>query len=172
MSSVHALLATKTDPSLVLRPGATEGGFPLTGDHDASPFHFIQSGSTRTLMPTFTSLQQERQYRKEHLVLVFRASHRAGLAEGIAGSYGHTHISDDFQVIVLPETPFNPTPSRSIRKQSPLLVCAFPTCTEWTRMEMWLKVPSPWIRVQLAFTRLYTKQGEEDPVIQEGQTRV
>ena len=58
---------------------------PTTTDHASSPFQHIQSGPTRTIMPTFTSPLGEQRYRKEHLVLIFRALHRAGLAEGVAG---------------------------------------------------------------------------------------
>jgi hypothetical protein len=36
-------------------------------------------------MPIFKSLEQEREYRKAHLALVFRALHREGMAEGVAG---------------------------------------------------------------------------------------
>ncbi|KAK4684500.1 hypothetical protein P7C73_g5677, partial [Tremellales sp. Uapishka_1] len=36
-------------------------------------------------MPAFSSDTEEQRYRKEHLVLVLRALHRAGLAEGVAG---------------------------------------------------------------------------------------
>jgi hypothetical protein len=64
---------------------ATTTAFPTTPDHASSPFNLIQAGKTRTLMPTFGSLEEERAYRKEHLALVFRALHRAGMAEGVAG---------------------------------------------------------------------------------------
>jgi hypothetical protein len=64
---------------------ATTIAFPTTPDHASSPFNLIQAGKTRTLMPTFGSLEDERAYRKEHLALVFRALHRAGMAEGVAG---------------------------------------------------------------------------------------
>jgi len=37
------------------------------------------------MLPVFSSLEEERKYRKEHLALVFRIFHRFKLAEGIAG---------------------------------------------------------------------------------------
>lgn len=59
--------------------------FPTTTHIASSPFAEVQSGPTRTDMPTFKSLEEERQYRKEHLALTFRVMHRQGLAEGVAG---------------------------------------------------------------------------------------
>ena len=59
--------------------------FPTNQDHALSPFRDIQSGPSRTLMPSFANAEEERRYRKEHLVLCFRALHRQGLAEGVTG---------------------------------------------------------------------------------------
>ena len=80
-----------TIATLALRPEAPSSRFPSTTNHDDSPFKDVQSGKTRTILPTFKTLQEERQYRKEHLVLTFRAMHRAGMAEGIAG---HCSVRD------------------------------------------------------------------------------
>jgi hypothetical protein len=83
--------ATTTSPTLQLRGSSSvqdspaTSGFPLTTDLKSSPFNDIQTGPTRTLLPTFWSLEEERVYRKEHLALVFRIIHRFKLAEGING---------------------------------------------------------------------------------------
>ncbi|ORY28976.1 class II aldolase/adducin N-terminal [Naematelia encephala] len=86
MTSVHTL-SSLAEASATAPPPATPTLtlFPTTQDHAQSKFKDIQSGPSRTLMPDFSSLEEERQYRKEHLVLVFRALHRQGLAEGVAG---------------------------------------------------------------------------------------
>jgi len=85
--------ATTTSPTLQLRGSASgnvgqspaTSGFPCTTDLTSSPFYDIQTGPSRTVLPTFASLEEERQYRKEHLALVFRIIHRFKLAEGING---------------------------------------------------------------------------------------
>ncbi|KAJ3782200.1 class II aldolase/adducin N-terminal [Lentinula aff. detonsa] len=59
-----------------------------------SSFANIQRGKTRTILPTFSSLEAERVYRKEHLALVFRILHRFGFAEGVAG---HCSVRDPVQ---------------------------------------------------------------------------
>lgn len=69
-----------TSPTLLYRQH-----FPHTQIHKDSPFADVQTGPTRTLLPTFTSAHAERQYKKEQLALVFRILHRFKLAEGIAG---------------------------------------------------------------------------------------
>jgi hypothetical protein len=71
------------NPKLV--PSPATAGFPCTTHIEASPFHDVQTGPTRTMLPVFDNLMEERQYRKEHLALVFRIMHRFKLAEGIAG---------------------------------------------------------------------------------------
>lgn len=81
-SAIHTLQDLVT---LRQTPQVTTQLFPVTQDLKQSPFTDVQSGRSRTLMPTFKSLEEERQYRKEHLVLTFRALHRMGLAEGVAG---------------------------------------------------------------------------------------
>lgn len=68
-----------------LLPSFATANFPCTTDIDASPLKDAQTGPTRTMMPVFNSLEEERRYRKEHLALVFRIFHRFKLAEGIAG---------------------------------------------------------------------------------------
>jgi len=68
-----------------LIPSPATSSFPCTPDIDASPFKDAQTGVTRTMLPVFSSLEEERRYRKEHLALVFRIFHRFKLAEGIAG---------------------------------------------------------------------------------------
>lgn len=40
------------------------------------------------MMPVFSSVEEERKYRKEHLALAFRIFHRFKMAEGIAGEFG------------------------------------------------------------------------------------
>lgn len=87
---------TQTAPTLQLRGqhAVKEGitpGFPITTDLESSPFYAVQTGDTRTVLPTFNSPEEERQYRKEHLALVFRILHRKGLSEGIAG---HCSVRD------------------------------------------------------------------------------
>jgi hypothetical protein len=72
-------------PQNHVQPSPATPGFPITTDLQSSPFYDIQVGPTRTVMPTFGSLLEERQYRKEHLALVFRILHRFKMAEGIAG---------------------------------------------------------------------------------------
>lgn len=85
------MATTTTSPTLRLRGQASvqaspaTPGFPITSDFDASPFKDVQTGQTRTMLPVFGSLEEERKYRKEHLALVFRIMHRFKLAEGIAG---------------------------------------------------------------------------------------
>jgi hypothetical protein len=86
MSSVHTLSFL----SETLHAGPQQAQprlhlLPVTSDHSISTFKDVQSGPNRTIIPTFSTPIEERQYRKEHLVLVFRALHRHGLAEGIAG---------------------------------------------------------------------------------------
>lgn len=71
------------NPKLI--PSPATASFPCTADIAASPFHDVQTGPTRTMLPAFDSLMEERKYRKEHLALVFRIMHRFKLAEGIAG---------------------------------------------------------------------------------------
>lgn len=75
-----------------MQPSPATSGFPCTTDLQSSPFHDIQTGSTRTVLPTFGSLKEERRYRKEHLALVFRIMHRFKLAEGIAGTLLSLHL--------------------------------------------------------------------------------
>jgi len=83
--TIHTLqLPTYTRPSEL-----DTGIFPTTSRFHESPFEAIQLGSTRTQMPQFLSLAEEQKYRKEHLILCFRALHRAGLAEGVAGELNH-----------------------------------------------------------------------------------
>ena len=87
--------STITSPSLQLRGESSvqnspaTSGFPITTDLKSSPFHEIQTGPSRTVLPTFSSLEAERVYRKEHLALVFRIIHRFKLAEGINGMSLH-----------------------------------------------------------------------------------
>ena len=81
-SAEQGRLRLNVPPELL--PSATPG-FPCTTDLDASPFKDAQTGHTRTMLPVFVSLEEERKYRKEHLALVFRIFHRFKLAEGIAG---------------------------------------------------------------------------------------
>jgi hypothetical protein len=57
-------------------------------------------------MPTFESLEQEREYRKAHLALVFRALHREGMAEGVAGESVARVIHRVLPVLSMPK----PTP--------------------------------------------------------------
>jgi ribulose-5-phosphate 4-epimerase/fuculose-1-phosphate aldolase len=66
----------------------------VTTEIKASPFADVQVGSTRTMLPTFGTLEEERTYRKEHLALVFRILHRFKLAEGIAG---HCSVRDPIE---------------------------------------------------------------------------
>ncbi|GMK59774.1 hypothetical protein CspeluHIS016_0803800 [Cutaneotrichosporon spelunceum] len=75
----------------VLEPSPATPGFPITPDLSASPFADVQVGPTRVMLPTFATPAAERQYRKEHLALVFRILHRFKLAEGIAG---HCSVRD------------------------------------------------------------------------------
>lgn len=87
--------STTTSPTLQLRGESSvqnspaTSGFPITTDLKSSPFHEIQTGPSRTVLPTFGSLEEERVYRKEHLALVFRIIHRFKLAEGINGMILH-----------------------------------------------------------------------------------
>ncbi|KAJ3886155.1 class II aldolase/adducin N-terminal [Lentinula edodes] len=69
-------------------------------------------------MPTFSSLESERVYRKEHLALVFRILHRFGFAEGVAG---HCSVRDPVQ----PDTFWvNPQGKSFARmRQSDLIQC-------------------------------------------------
>lgn len=76
-------LDLRPEPTLQLSPATP--GFPITGDIDASPFKDVQTGDYRTVLPIFSNPLEERQYRKEHLALVFRIFHRFKMAEGIAG---------------------------------------------------------------------------------------
>lgn len=62
--------------------------FPHTDDIASSPFADVQTGPTRTLLPTFSDVHAEQTYKKEQLALVFRILHRFKLAEGIAGAFG------------------------------------------------------------------------------------
>ncbi|OCF41069.1 hypothetical protein I317_05080 [Kwoniella heveanensis CBS 569] len=109
---------------LRLRPGASiqaspaTPGFPITTDIRSSPFHDVQTGPARVVLPTFASLEEERRYRKEHLALVFRILHRFKLAEGIAG---HCSVRDPIE----PDTFWvNPQgKSFALMKQSDLVRC-------------------------------------------------
>jgi len=104
MSSAAPPSATETEvvnnPTLRLRgqanlmPSPATSGFPITSDIHASPFAEVQVGPTRTMLPTFATLEEERKYRKEHLALVFRILHRFKLAEGIAG---HCSVRDPIE---------------------------------------------------------------------------
>jgi ribulose-5-phosphate 4-epimerase/fuculose-1-phosphate aldolase len=69
-------------------------------------------------MPTFTSVEEERIYRKEHLALIFRILHRFGFAEGVAG---HCSVRDPVQ----PDTFWvNPQgKSFALMRQSDLIQC-------------------------------------------------
>lgn len=98
--SAQSSTATETtvSPTLLLRrdgarlePSPSTPGFPMTEDIQASPFYHEQSGPTRTMMPTFSNLEEERIYRKQHLALVLRILHRFSLAEGVAG---HCSVRD------------------------------------------------------------------------------
>lgn len=73
-----------------VREGVTPG-FPVTTDLESSPFYAVQTGDTRTVLPTFATPEEGRTYRKEHLALVFRILHRQKLSEGIAG---HCSVRD------------------------------------------------------------------------------
>jgi hypothetical protein len=89
MSSVHTLASMAAavptaSSSIDARPAPQL--FPTTTNHALSKFNDIQAGPQRTLMPSWTTKEEERAWRKEHLVLCFRALHRAGLAEGAAGT--------------------------------------------------------------------------------------
>ncbi|OCF57850.1 hypothetical protein L486_05315 [Kwoniella mangroviensis CBS 10435] len=115
---------TETHGTLKLRPSAVQNslatsGFPITTDLTSSPFYDVQTGPTRVVLPTFTSLEEERRYRKEHLALVFRILHRFKLAEGIAG---HCSVRDPIE----PNTFWvNPQgKSFSLMKQSDLVRCS------------------------------------------------
>ena len=55
-------------------------------------------------MPTFKSLEQEREYRKAHLALVFRALHREGMAEGVAGEWLSSVIHRILPVLSMPKS--------------------------------------------------------------------
>lgn len=95
-----ASTSTQATPTLRLRghaslePSPATSGFPMTSDISASPFADVQVGATRTMLPVFASLEEERTYRKEHLALVFRILHRFKLAEGIAG---HCSVRDPIE---------------------------------------------------------------------------
>lgn len=88
MSTVHTLSSLATQH----HAGSASSGsqptlrlFPITADHDQSKFKDIQVGPNRTTMPSWKTKEEERAWRKEHLVLCLRALHRQGLAEGAAG---------------------------------------------------------------------------------------
>ncbi|KAK8849374.1 hypothetical protein IAR55_004706 [Kwoniella newhampshirensis] len=102
-----------------IEPSPATSGFPITTDIKSSPFHDVQVGPSRVVMPVFASLEEERTYRKEHLALVFRILHRFKLAEGIAG---HCSVRDPIQ----PDTFWvNPQgKSFALMKQSDLVRCA------------------------------------------------
>jgi hypothetical protein len=96
MSSVHTLSSlSKPLPAAPSSPAPAPASaqprlhlYPITTDHASSVFKDIQAGPHRTVMPSFSNPYEERQYRKEHLALVFRALHRQGLGEGVAGEWG------------------------------------------------------------------------------------
>jgi hypothetical protein len=113
--------STITSPTLQLRGESSvqaspaTSGFPITTDLKSSPFHDIQTGPSRTVLPTFGSLEEERIYRKEHLALVFRIIHRFKLAEGINGMSLPFDGPDDKDIVVS-ATPSNRIHSGSIPK--------------------------------------------------------
>jgi hypothetical protein len=118
--------STMTSPTLQLRgessvqPSPATSGFPITTDLKSSPFHEIQTGPSRTVLPTFASLEEERVYRKEHLALVFRIIHRFKLAEGINGM-SHPYDRANDKDIVVSAILLNQIHSGSILKGNPLL---------------------------------------------------
>lgn len=84
-SSARSVASSSPIPKAQLQVSPATSGFPCTTDLQASPFYDAQTGPTRTMLPVFDSLEDERSYRKEHLALVFRILHRFKMAEGIAG---------------------------------------------------------------------------------------
>ncbi|WWC71191.1 uncharacterized protein I206_105144 [Kwoniella pini CBS 10737] len=112
----HGTLRLRPSP---VQPSPATSGFPITTDLESSPFHDVQTGPTRVVLPTFSSLEEERIYRKEHLALVFRILHRFKLAEGIAG---HCSVRDPME----PDTFWvNPQgKSFALMKQSDLVRCS------------------------------------------------
>ncbi|WVQ95298.1 hypothetical protein IAU59_002393 [Kwoniella sp. CBS 9459] len=108
----------KLRPDAAIQASPATSGFPITTDIESSPFHDVQTGPTRVVLPTFASLEDERTYRKEHLALVFRILHRFKLAEGIAG---HCSVRDPIE----PDTFWvNPQgKSFALMKQSDLVRC-------------------------------------------------
>ncbi|WRT68779.1 uncharacterized protein IL334_005759 [Kwoniella shivajii] len=124
----HTVLQTATAQqshgSLRLRPPSVQAspatsGFPITTDLKSSPFYEVQTGPTRVVLPTFSSLEEERRYRKEHLALVFRILHRFKLAEGIAG---HCSVRDPIDPATFWVNPQGKSFARM--KQSDLVRCS------------------------------------------------
>ncbi|OCF35854.1 hypothetical protein I316_02347 [Kwoniella heveanensis BCC8398] len=115
-SDAAGVLRLRPDASIQASPATP--GFPITTDIRSSPFHDVQTGPARVVLPTFASLEEERRYRKEHLALVFRILHRFKLAEGIAG---HCSVRDPIE----PDTFWvNPQgKSFALMKQSDLVRC-------------------------------------------------